>query len=180
MAQTLFTIETERLVLRPFELTDLESTHEYASDTANTEYMLYLPNSSIKETEQFLNRVVAEWKNDTPQSYEFAIMLDGKHIGAVSASLGEDIYECELGWIIHKDYQHRGYATEAAKATRDFALTQLKAKKVVAHCDYRNMASFRVMEKIGLTLECDKGTRQYRDSDKDIRELKYSLVVDND
>ena len=179
MEQTSFTIETERLTLRPFELTDLESIHEYASDKANTEYMVYLPNNSKEETEQFLKRVVAEWKNDNPQCYEFAIILDGTHIGAVSASLSEDKYECELGWIIHKDYQHRGYATEAAKAILNFALTHFNVKKIIACCDYRNAPSCRVMQKIGLSLECDKGTRRYRGSNGDIKELKYSLIVDN-
>ena len=179
MVKPPFTVETERLVLRAFELTDLESTHEYASDKENTEYMMFLPNDTKGETEQFLKRVVAEWQKNSSQCCEFAIILDGRHIGAVSLSLSEDAYECELGWIISKDYQNRGYATEAAKAALDIAISRLNVKKIVAFCDYRNVPSCRVMQKIGLSLECDKGTRRYRGSNEDIKELKYSLMVDN-
>ena len=171
-------IKTERLILRPFELTDLESTHEYASDKANIEYMVYLPNETKQETEQFLKRVVADWERDTPQAYEFAMIFNDKHIGAVSLSLNEDRHEGELGWILHKDYQHKGYATEVAKAALTFAIEDIKVKKVVAHYDYRNVPSYRIMQKIGLSLECDKGTRRNRNRGEDTQEFKYSLIVD--
>lgn len=171
-------IRTERLILRPFEISDLATSHEYASDVETTKYMVYLPNKSMNETEQFLQKVVAEWAKDNPSFYEFAIILDKKHIGAVSVSLDKSKQEGELGWIINKLYQGNGYATEAAKAVVGFAFNHLKVKKVVAYCDYRNEASCQVMRKIGLSLERDDGTRRYKDSNKDIPEFMYSLTVE--
>ena len=167
-------INTERLVLRPFELGDLDTMHAYASDEANTEYMLYLPNRSVDDTERFLCMVIAEWEKDELRFYEFAITLDGKHIGAVSVWLEDGRSEGELGWIIHKDYQGKGFAYEAAKVIVDFAFRELGVKKLNAHCDYRNLASVRIMEKIGMVLERDDLMRRYRDSDEDVRELMYS------
>ena len=140
--------------------------------------MIYLPNNTKQETEQFLKRVVSDWESDIPQSYEFAITLGGKHIGAVSISLSENRQEGELGWIIHKDYQYKGYATEAANAVLGFAIKDLKIKKAVAHCDYRNEFSYRVMQKIGLSLESNSGTRRYRDSDEDVKEFMYSMIIE--
>ena len=168
------TIDTARLVLRPFQPEDLTTMHAYASDPENTEFMLYLPNRSIEGTERFLRRAIAEWEKDKPQFYEFAIVLDGKHIGAVSATLDESGQESELGWIIHKDHWGKGYASEAAKAILDFALEKLKVKKVIAHCDYRNKASIRIIEKIGMTLERDDLTRRNKNDDEDVQELMYS------
>ena len=168
------TINTVRLVLRPFQPGDLSTMHAYASDPENTEYMLYLPNRSIEGTERFLRMAIAEWEKDKPQFYEFAIVLDGKHIGAVSAALDESGQESELGWILHKDYWGKGYASEAAKAIMDFAFEELKVKKVVAHCDYRNVASIRIIEKIGMTLERDDLTRRNKSDDEDVQELMYS------
>lgn len=172
-------IETEHLILRPLELNDLDTAHEYASDIENTKYMVYLPNDTVEETKQFLQRVVTEWENESPSFYEFAIVLDGEHIGAVSVSLDESRKEGELGWIINKRYQGNGYATEAAKAILDFSVNQLNVKKVVAHCDYRNEPSCHVMRKIGLSLERDDGTRRYMGSEEDVQEFMYSLKINS-
>ena len=171
-------IQTERLVIRPFELSDLKTTHEYASDIENTIYMMHLPNNTEQETKKFLVRVTDEWAKEIPQFYEFAISLADNHIGGVSVSLDESRQIGELGWIIHKAYQCSGYATEAAIAVLDFAVNNLKVKKIIAHCDYRNEASIRVMQKIGLVLESTDGKRRYKDTEQDIQELMYSLLTD--
>lgn len=170
-------LETERLILRPLELNDLETAHAYAGDLTNTKYMVYLPNHTLQETEEFLQEVVIEWEKDKPQFYEFAVILDDKHIGAVSIYLDDNREIGELGWIINKIYQGNGYATEAAKAVMNFTVDQLKVKKIVAHCDYRNEQSIHVMRKVGLSLERDDGARHYKDSDEDIKDLVYSLEI---
>lgn len=178
IAKRAFIIETERLILRPLGLGDLTTAHAYASDRENTQYMIHLPNDSTAQTQQFLARVAAEWLKTTPSFYEFAITLDGMHIGAVSVALDESRQEGELGWIVHKAYQGNGYATEAAGAILGFAKNELKLKRIVAHCDYRNEPSSRVMRKIGLSLACDSGTRRYRDSEEAVKDLMYALQVD--
>lgn len=170
-------IRTERLTLRPLEMSDLETTHQYARDIDNTQFMIFLPNRTIQETNQFLQRVVDEWRKDVPSFYEFAIIHQTKHIGAVSVWLDESGQEGELGWILHKAHQGKGYASEAARAILDFAVHRLKVKKVVAHCDARNLPSCRVMQKIGLSLERDDGVRRYKDSEEEVPELMYSFVV---
>lgn len=177
MAQNQPMIHTRRLTLRPFTLDDLYTTHAYAGNAENTQYMLHLPNEGLQDTQRFLQRVVAEWAKDQPAFYEYAVVLQGKHIGAVSVSLDESRQQAELGWIIHKLYQGKGYATEAAGAMLRFAIDSLKVKKVVAHCDGRNEPSAHVMGKIGLSLESADGTRRYAGSDVDIQELMYALTV---
>lgn len=173
-----YVIKTERLMLRPLGTDDLETTHAYAGDAETTKYMFYLPNDTIEETGQFLQNTAAEWEKDNPSFYEFAVILEGKHIGAVSVSLDESRREGELGWVLHRDYQGKGYATEAAKAVLDFAVSRLKVEKIVAHCDARNQPSQRVMRKLGLTLERDDGTRRNRGSDEAVQELMYALKIE--
>ena len=77
-------LKTERLVLRPLIMDDLETTHAYAGDAENCRSMLFLPNETLEESAAFLRSVEEEWRKPQPQSYEFAILLGGKHIGAVS------------------------------------------------------------------------------------------------
>ena len=169
------TLQTERLLLRPLGPGDRDTTHAYAGDRGNARYMLHLPNDTLEETVAFLAMVSADWAKEAPENYEFAITLDGRHIGAISVTRYEGGADWELGWILHRDYWGHGYATEAAAAIRDFAFQQLGVQKLVAHCDARNRGSFRVMERIGMTLESDDGVRTNRGEQTPSRELRYSL-----
>ena len=168
-------IKTERLLLRPMNISDLETVHEYASDKENTKYLRFGPNESVEETTDFLSNVTKEWKKDAPDFYEFAIELDGKQIGAVCVYLDEKHESGEFGWILNKKYWGNGYATEAALALKDHVVKELKVKRLIAHCDARNTASARVMEKIGLKLESDDGIRVYFKRNETAMELMYSL-----
>ena len=131
-----YEIKTERLLLRPLNISDLNTVHEYASDTENTRFMMRLPNRTIEETEEFLTRVTGEWEKDEPSFYEFAVVLNGLQIGAVSVYLDEEKEVGELGWILNRKYHKMGYATEAARAVKDFAVNVLHLKKLIAQCDY--------------------------------------------
>ena len=170
------TINTQRLVLRPLCEADAETTHQYAGDVANTAYMIYLPNKTMDDTKAFLRRVAEEWAKENPAFYEFAILWQGQHIGAVSVSV-EDDGAGELGWILHRDYQGHGYATEAAEAVKGFAVEKLGLTKLEAHCDQRNAGSVRVMEKLGMVLEKDSGTRTYSDERGTVPEYKYAWTA---
>jgi RimJ/RimL family protein N-acetyltransferase len=165
--------KTERLLLRPLDISDLQTVNQYATDVLNTQYMMHLPSRNEEETKQFLLGVSAEWKKEAPSFYEFAIVLHSTQIGAVSVYLNETRTEGELGWILNKKYWGNGYVTEAALKVKEFAIQSLQLKKLTAHCDCRNKSSARVMEKIGLALE-SKGEREYPDARGYASEYKYS------
>jgi len=169
------TIKTERLLLRPLCLKDLESVHEYSSDIENTKYMVYLPNITEQETQNFLSSVEQEWKQKQPKFYEFAIVLDGLQIGHISIYLTSIANEGRIGWILNKKFWNYGYASEAATAMLSFARTELHLQKVIAHCDGRNAPSKRVMEKIGMLLVDDNGTRTYKKREETAQQLTYMI-----
>lgn len=171
-------IRTERLLLRPLNITDLDSVYEYASDAENTRFMMKMPKRTLGETAEFLIGITEEWEKDNPAFYEFAVILKGSLIGAVSVYLNYDRTVGELGWILNKKFHKMGYASEAAIAIKDFALNILHLKKLVAQCDYRNAPSSRIMEKIGLKLESDYGVRTYIKRNETARELTYSFTAD--
>lgn len=168
-------IQTKRLLLRPLKISDINTVHEYASDLENTKYMMFLPNTSLKETLNFLEGVEREWKKEDPSTFEFAIILDDIHIGAVSISLNKSNETGEIGWILNKKYWNCGYVTEAAKAVLDFAKNKLKLKKVIAQCDFRNTPSFKVMEKLGMKLIDENGIRSYLKRKETAKELTYMI-----
>ena len=157
-------LKTKELVLRPIHLGDEAQIHEYAGDKSIT-MMFWLPNDTFEETCDFVRRCDEDWEKpfDQIEDFEFAITLDGKIIGGCDCDLShsEDRSYATLGWIIHKDYRGRGFASEAARALVDFAFSSLAISRVLAQCDCKNAASFNVMKKIGMKLIDDKGSRTY-------------------
>ncbi len=153
-------IRTQRLLLRPLCLKDFQTVFAYSSLPENTRYVMW----GGKDKEQvlrFLEGIEAEQKKANPEFYEFAVVLECLQIGAVSAYLNEARTQAEVGWILHKDFWGNGYITEAALALRDCLFKELKVERLVAHCDERNVASFNVMKKIGMSLVSSGTERIY-------------------
>ena len=65
----------------------------------------------------------------------------------------EGTSEIELGWIVARAHQGSGLATEAATAWRDLAFGRLGLHRIVSMVSERNLASRRVAEKLGMTIE---------------------------
>ena len=170
-------IRTERLVLVPHGTRFLDSTYEYASDLENTRYMINLPTDSLEDTREYLEYVEGEWAKEIPLLYEFAITYDNQHVGSVGIDVDEARTTAEFGWCLSKKYWNRGFTTEAAKAVFEFAINELGVKHFIAHCDSENVASYSVMEKLGMERKDCYGGRKNRASDEERMELLYELQL---
>ena len=169
-------ITTERLILRPITVNDLESTHAYASDLENTRYMMFLPNDSIGETEAWLRTCEQMWRSEAPHHLEFAILLDGAHIGSCTLyPVGGG--SAELGWILNKRYWGKGYAAEAARAVIDYGRRELGFHRFFAQCDSENRGSYHLMERLGMRrVSCLGGRKNRSSGDEERTELTYEVV----
>lgn len=170
------TITTPRLTLRPLTTADAATTFAYAGDPANTRYMLFLPYSNLAEAMAELAKMEQKMTQSPRRDYFFAIEAEGEHIGEISLELTADLSEAELGWILRRDCQGKGYMTEAARAVLRFARTLPGLRLLYAHCDSGNHASAAVMERLGMTL-AERGTRQNRGSDTPSEDCKYILPL---
>ncbi len=163
-------LRTERLVLRPACVQDLETYKAYAMDAENCRYMLFLPHRTEAEALSALKQCEANWHTKPVFGYEMAIVLNDRHIGGISMFLEGD--KATLGWILHKAYHGKGYTLEAARAVMDYAVHTLGYRRVVAHCDANNQPSQRLMEKLGM--QCVRQqTRTYPDERGTAVEYKY-------
>lgn len=169
-------ILTERLLLRPLDLSDLETAYPYSSDPGIARYMMFYPHNSMEETKKFLESVTTEWMCDCPKFYEYAVMLGETHIGSVSLYvLDEERKTGELAWMLAEKWQGHGYATEAARALLEYAAETLKMTRIIAQCDARNTPSRHVMEKLGMKLTDADGVRTYRGTGEMAKELTYTV-----
>ena len=169
-------ITTERLTLVPISLDYLESTYAYSSDLENTHYMCYLPHDSIEETRAFIARSMEEWAKERPACYEFSILRGERHVGGASLYMLED-GAVELAWILDKRFWGMGYATEAARALMAWGRDGLGVHRFIAMCDSENVASWRLVERLGMRRISLCGGRKNRSSDEERQEVIYEIYV---
>lgn len=167
-------IEIEHLILRQIKMDDLEDIHSYASDPG-IDMMMFLPKETLDDTKSFVEYAVSQWNMEMPEDREYVIMLNGRIIGGVNLECCPEQNTYEIGWAIHCDYRNNGYATEAASALITYAFTVLRAERVQAHCDSRNIASEKVMKKLGMLLIDSSGTRHYPKTDIISGEYLYAI-----
>ena len=173
-------LETERLILRKFEVSDFVDAHSYASSNDNTVYMMWGPNSE-DQTRAFINYAINKADETPCTNYQYAVTIKdtGKFIGAVNLALYGD--EAEIGWILHRDYWRHGFGTEMGAEMLRLGFQDLNLHRILAHCDAENIGSYRLMEKIGLRREglFLEGRQAHKHSDKKYGdELSYAILRD--
>lgn len=141
---------TERLVLRRPRLSDAEAIFEYASDPKNIHYMDYGPRTNVSEVVKSLESRPAEWESGS-FSWVLTVKPDDRPIGGIACWV-ED-HAAGFGYLLNQKYWGRGYATEAAHAVVNWAISLPEVYRVWATCDTENLASVRVLEKCGLVCE---------------------------
>lgn len=145
-------IGTERLVLRPFRLADVDDVLAYAQDSEWSRFLRILPQPYEREhAEQFVARQLLLDRITHPA---WAITLDGTVIGGVNLMFHLEHCSAEMGYSVGREHWSKGICTEAARAVIDAAFrTHRDLNRVYARADSNNVASQRVMEKVGMAKE---------------------------
>ena len=148
------TIETDRLVLRPFRLADASRVQELAgaAEVAAMTQNVPHPYEDGMAERWIASRAVAFYEGG---GVFFAITLksDGALIGSVSLGVTPQHRRGELGYWIGVPFWGQGYASEAARATVRYGLGGLGLHKITSRHFATNAASGRVLEKAGLAKE---------------------------
>lgn len=150
-----FTIETERIVLRPPLEVDDEKLFELMAEPRITKFLTWEPHQNLDTTKAVTNGL----RNsiDTDAGYHWCIILDGVVIGLISLIDVKrtirtwTLNRAELSYWISPDYQGKGFATESAKSILKFGFEKLNFNKIiVAHAE-ENTASKSICKKLGFT-----------------------------
>lgn len=178
---TIPTLVTERLVLRPFAPDDAREVQRLAGDRAIADTTLHIPHP-------YLDGMAEQWiathqdTFDKGQGVTFAITKrsDGTLVGAISLMAMAKGHQAELGYWIGVPYWRQGYCTEAGRAVLEYAFTELGLVRVHACHLSRNPASGRVMRKLGMRHEgCRRGHAMKWARTEDV-ELNGILKSDSD
>ncbi|MDR3294001.1 MAG: GNAT family N-acetyltransferase [Clostridiales bacterium] len=151
------TLETKRLLLRPYDLKDAADIFEYAGDVETTRYMSWDTHKNIYETLDFLNGMRIRYENNTTLDYAFVLKSSGKVIGGGGCfDTGEFPHTAKIGYILNKAYWGQGLAVEAMSAVFDYLFNTLKVHRIEAYHYAENEKSGKVMVKLGMSYEGTK------------------------
>ena len=143
-------LRTERVLLRPFELDDVEDVFTYASDPEWARYIPVPQPYARKHAEEFVaQRLLASW--DTGPVW--ALVLKDKVIGGIGLRINSQHETGELGYPVAREHWGQGLVPKAAQAVAQWGFKERGLAKVFARADGRNRNSQRVMEKLGMTRE---------------------------
>ena len=144
-------LKTERLLLRPFRLEDLDDVFEYPRDPEWAKYLWTLPQPYTREdAEEFVARaVISTWETNPI----FAIAMDSTVIGAIWLTIHMADETASVGYNIARRNWGKGLATEAAQGVIEWGFQEYHLAKFYATADLRNKRSQRVMAKLGMTRE---------------------------
>ena len=148
-------LETKRLIIRDIVNDDLSLYHKLYSDKDNTEFT----NSYILD-ESHLREKVQRWikLGESQERYFYKLSIffkdSDEFVGECSIHVHETKKQiCTVGWTIDKTFWGNGIATEVGMELISYAHKTLNCHRVWAECDYRNRASERVLQKIGMIKE---------------------------
>lgn len=141
-------IETDRLVLRPLTIADLD---EFLAMHATPEVIHTMGPYSRSSAVERLKSYEREWEE---HGYGLVALIEratGRFVGRSGLKYWPHLGETEVGWVLHPSFWGLGFATEAARACLDWGFRNLDVPYITAMIVPDNLRSLRVAERLGMT-----------------------------
>jgi ribosomal-protein-alanine N-acetyltransferase len=144
--------ETPRLILREFRTDDVEALYLILSDPAAMRF--YIKPFDRHGTEEWITRNRQRYTKDGHGLWAMILKSSGELIGDCGLVVQEidGANEIEIAYHVRRDHWGQGFATEAARACRDYGFAHLDVSRLVSIIRPENLASRRVAEKNGLVI----------------------------
>jgi len=147
-------IETERLILRPFQEEDASPLVRLAGAREVAEMTLHIPHPYTQnDAEEYIARNKKKAAGDTIPPWAITLKTNRDLVGAVGLEIDATHRRAELGYWIGVPHWGKGYASEAALAVIVHGFEKLPVHKIFAFHFSHNPASGKVLKKIGMKHE---------------------------
>lgn len=150
-------IESNRLILRYFEISDGDDLFEYLSDREVVEFEPYEPITLDMADE------VVRSRTDNHSFIAVSLKDTNKLIGNlyVEKTEPEKVDTYEIGYVFNKKFHGKGYATEAVECLLNHLFFSRNAHRVVAYCNTQNINSWRLLERLKFRREAERVENMY-------------------
>ena len=146
------TWRTSRLVARPATSADAQVIFDsYASDHAVAKYMTWKPHLGVDDTVTFLQRCERVWSEGSAFPWTLWLAESGEFAGLIEIRVHAN--SVGLGYALARRWWRQGLTTEAVMSVTHWALAQPEIYRVWATCDVENVASARLLERVGMQRE---------------------------
>ena len=174
-------LHTVRLTIRPATEADLEPTWLFRRHPEVSQYLTLDASDREEYTARFLS--------ENRLSKTLVVELDGSVIGDLMLSV-DDAWsqvevadqakgaQAELGWVIAPEHARHGYATEAAEELLRLCFEDLGVRRVVAQTFTDNLASWKLMERLGMRREAHARQESLHRSGRWLDGLSYAILVE--
>ena len=143
-------LETDRLILRTWELDDAKALFSMYSNPELYRYTESEPFPDVEFTRRYMEQYFINYHNERGFAVWAVVeKATGKLVGSCGLDYFDDRPELGLGYWFDPEYWGQGYATEAAQACVAYAFEKLNAPKLASMTHSQNKASQRVLEKVG-------------------------------
>ncbi|WP_189941725.1 GNAT family N-acetyltransferase [Sulfuriferula thiophila] len=147
-------LNTQRLLLRPFMLSDAGDVQRLAGDCRIADMTQNVPHPyEDGAAECWISGHALQFATGNSVTFAIVLQASGELVGCIGLRIKRDFDNAELGYWIGCPYWGQGYCTEAGEAVIEYAFTELGMNRIHATHFSRNQASGRVMEKLGMQME---------------------------
>ena len=150
------TIETDRLLLRPLELSDAKDMFAMDSNPEVHKYLWQTPAKEIDEVIKVIEYVNRQYETNNIGRFATVVKATGEFIGWTGIKYVNDHVEngntnfFDYGYRLNEKFWNKGYASEATKAWLDYGFNVMKVEKMNAYTHAENGASNHILEKHGM------------------------------
>ena len=136
-----------RIRLRRHLLSDVDSIYKYASNLEVAKYADWPVRSQKESLIQAIELRSINWELGLEYSWVITLLENDTAIGGISVFINGS--QLTLGYLLHPDYWGMGITIEASQAIIKWLSSAGEVSKIQASCDTENIASIRVLEKLG-------------------------------
>ena len=149
-------LETNRLILRPLELSDAENLFELNKNPNVHKYLWQKPEEVIDESIKVIEYVQRQYASNNIGRYATILKETGEFIGWTGIKFVNDHIEngntnfYDYGYRLDEKFWNKGFATEASVFWLDYGFNQMKIDKMNAYTHAENGASNHILQKVGM------------------------------
>lgn len=147
-------LETSRLIIKPISIENKNAVFEYRSDGETNRYQGWIP-KTIDDVVTFINKTAKQI--DLPETW-FQLVIQEKETLKIIGDIGIHFFgkenkQVEIGCTLHKNFQHKGYATESLKRVIEYLFNELDKHRIITSIDPENISSIELVKRIGFRKE---------------------------
>lgn len=148
--------ETDRIILRHFEMRDAEALFQLDSDPEVLTYLHIPPVTSIEAVKNTIRRVQREYESNGTARLIVQEKATGEVMGwaglkYIRTPINGLVNFHDVGYRFRKEFWGKGYATESAIASLDYGFNDLGLSEIYAMADVNHIVSNKILTKIGMT-----------------------------